>query len=347
MIDKAWVTEYNLAFNIPVKTSRNVLSEKTSFYLHLQDENGFYSVGECAPIFGLSIESEAELRIKISEVIYRLNHKVSVEEIDLKGFPSLAFALDMACKSLQIKEEMRIFDSDFSDGISSIKTNGLIWMGSIENMMMQLNQKVNDGFKCIKVKIGALDFKKECALLASIRKNHGSDLEIRLDANGAFSSEEAFEKLERLSAFNVHSIEQPIKEGQIEKMAYLCSNSPIPIALDEELIGVDTREASQLLTAIKPHYIILKPSLLGTTETCDSWIKEAEKSGVQWWATSALESNVGLNAIAQWVSTYKPKMYQGLGTGMIYSNNIVSPLRLVGEELMLDKQKKWDLSVIQ
>lgn len=347
MIDKAWVTEYKLAFNKPVKTSRNILSDKTSFFIHLQDESGFHSVGECAPIFGLSIESETELRMKISEVIYRLNHRNSVEDIDLKGFPSLAFALDIASKSLLLKEEMKIFDTDFSAGISSLKINGLVWMGSVESMTQQVNRKIEDGFKCIKVKIGALDFEKECGFLAGIRKNHGNDLEIRLDANGAFGPDEALKKLERLSAFNIHSIEQPIKEGQLEKMAELCLNSPIQIALDEELIGIDISYASELLSAIKPDYIILKPSLIGSTNTCDNWIKEAEKTGVQWWATSALESNVGLNAIAQWVSTYKPNMYQGLGTGMIYSNNIASPLKLVGEELLIDKHKNWDLKVIQ
>ena len=217
-------------------------------------------------------------------------------------------------------------------------------MSPIDEMKAQVKRKIDEGFHCIKLKIGSNDFRNEVSFIKTIRKEFGKKLEIRLDANGAFHPDEAPEKLKILSEFNIHSIEQPIKQGQREKMAELSVNSPIPIALDEELIGVNSNGILKLLDDIKPAYIILKPTLLGGMQVCQEWIENAEKNNIGWWVTSALESNIGLSAIAQWVSQFKIKMYQGLGTGHLYKNNFPSPLFLRGENLYYDKKNNWDFS---
>ncbi|HAR20789.1 MAG TPA: o-succinylbenzoate synthase, partial [Cytophagales bacterium] len=249
---------------------------------------------------------------------------------DLNAFPALRFAFETALLDLKNGGERKIFKNDFSLQGAKIPINGLIWMGSKTFMLKQMEEKLMEGFSCLKLKIGALDFQTEKELLASIRSSFSAkEISIRLDANGAFSVSEALEKLNQLSDFEIHSVEQPIKPGQWQEMAKLCALSPIPVALDEELIGVYGSRKSKLLDAIKPHYIILKPSLLGGFAMCDEWISLAEKQGIDWWITSALESNIGLNAICQYTfekTSHKREMPQGLGTGSLYHNNIKSPL---------------------
>jgi L-alanine-DL-glutamate epimerase-like enolase superfamily enzyme len=228
-----------------------------------------------------------------------------------------------------------------------ISINGLIWMGDVETMMTQLEQKIKLGFSCIKIKVGAIDFESECNFLAHIRKRfHSSDLTLRLDANGAFQPEDAMQKLNRLSEYNIHSIEQPIAPGQWKEMATLCKNSPFPIALDEELIGISSKqEKVTLIQDTKPQYIIIKPSLVGGWQGADQWVSIAEKLAVDWWATSALESNIGLNAIAQWASTKQINRPQGLGTGGLFTNNIDTPLYLRGQNMGFDPNKLSDFTL--
>ena len=247
--------------------------------------------------------------------------------------------LDLEKKGTKI-----LFETEFSTQEKPISINGLIWMGTHENMMNQVDEKLKQGFRCIKLKIGAIDFEKELNILKSIREK-SKIIEIRVDANGAFSPSEAMEKLKRLAEFNLHSIEQPIKQGLSATMNQLCKESPIPIALDEELIGkFSLEQKAETLDAIDPPYIILKPSLIGGIKGSKEWIKLAEERNIKWWITSALESNIGLNAVAQFVSTTDNKMFQGLGTGKLYTNNIPSPLKVIGDEISYIQDKNWNLS---
>ena len=223
-----------------------------------------------------------------------------------------------------------MWDTPFSRGEAGIPINGLIWMGDFNRMLAQIEKKMEAGFRCIKLKIGAINFEEELALLQHIRSHYSSkEIELRVDANGAFSPTDAMEKLKRLSELDLHSIEQPIRAGQWEEMARLTSESPLPIALDEELIGYNTWEEKQrLLSAIRPQYIIIKPSLHGGLAGGEEWIAEAEKLNIGWWITSALESNIGLNAIAQWCATFQNPLPQGLGTGLLFTDNVEMPLEI-------------------
>jgi len=250
--------------------------------------------------------------------------------------------LDLAAKGSK-----KLFLSDFTDGITGIPINGLVWMGDKDFMEKQIREKIDAGYRCIKLKIGANDFSTELEILAAIRKQFSSDeLEIRLDANGAFHPNEALEKLNRLSEFGIHSIEQPIRQHNRYAMAELCIHSPIPIVLDEELIGVNPDDKESLLEKINPAYIILKPSLLGGFKQSEEWIRLAVKHHIGWWVTSALESNIGLNAIAQWSATLGSTLPQGLGTGQLYHNNIPSPLSINQAKLYYKSDNEWDLSTI-
>ena len=250
----------------------------------------------------------------------------------------------MALLDLEKKGSKILFDSSFSLSEQPIPINGLIWMGNFENMMQQVDEKIEAGYRCIKLKIGAIDFDKELHILQSIRER-SSEIEIRVDANGAFSPEEAMDKLEKLAKFNLHSIEQPIKQSQFIEMKELCQHSPIPIALDEELVGKFTKEEkANTLDSIHPPYIILKPSLIGGIKGSKEWIELAEERNIKWWITSALESNIGLNAIAQFVATTNSNMFQGLGTGKLYTNNIDSPLQVLGDEISYSQKLNWNLS---
>jgi o-succinylbenzoate synthase len=277
-----------------------------------------------------------------------LNKGAASKDIDLADFPSIEFGLETALLDLENHGKRKIFPGTFYEGKEGIPINGLVWMGDRPFMEKQLGEKIAAGFRCIKLKIGSLDFETELAILADIRKNKTpQELEIRLDANGAFSNDEAMEKLEKLAVFGIHSIEQPIKQGQWTRMAALCENSPIPIALDEELIGIrNPVDKAEMIKTIRPAYIILKPGLLGGFSKAQAWINAAGEQQVNWWVTSALESNIGLNAIAQWTSSLKPTMPQGLGTGQLFENNIASPLVIEDAMLWYRQPGDWDLTPI-
>jgi len=239
-----------------------------------------------------------------------------------------------------------LFPSSFTLGKTAIDINGLVWMGEFDFMKRQIREKIEAGYTCIKLKIGAIEFDEELELVRNVRNEFSeNDIEIRVDANGAFSPEDALGKLEQLSEYDLHSIEQPIKQGHWENMAELCEQTPLPIALDEELIGVNEFEQKKtLLRTISPHYIILKPSLVGGFQSSEEWIGIAEKNNIGWWVTSALESNIGLNAIAQWTYYLENKMPQGLGTGQLYTNNFESPLKITKGKLYFDPSTSWNLN---
>jgi o-succinylbenzoate synthase len=265
----------------------------------------------------------------------------------LVEFPSIQFGLETAFRSLDGETPFLLFPSDFTKGEKNIPINGLVWMGEEAYMKQQIEEKLQQGFNCIKLKIGAIDFEKELGLLRFIRQNFSPEqIEIRVDANGAFTADEALNKLNQLSVFQLHSIEQPIRQKQVDAMTELCKQTPFPIALDEELIGVfGTENKEALLKKIQPQYIILKPSLVGGFRGTKEWIDIAEKHGIGWWITSALESNIGLNAIAQWTYTLSNPMPQGLGTGALYTNNFDSPLEVRNGELAYNPITQWKVDL--
>lgn len=329
-------------FRFPAGTSRGVLHTKTSSFL-LLSENGLTGIGECSTIPGLSPDPEELYTSKLEELCHQLNTGVSPNDIDLDAYPSIRFGLETAWLDLQNGGRHLLFPSDFSAGKQGIPINGLIWMGEKVFMQEQISRKLNEGYRCLKMKIGALDFDTELLILKEIRKQFSpEELEIRLDANGAFSPEKALMQLNTLSKYHIHSIEQPIRQGQYESMKELCKLSPIPIALDEDLIDFPAHRAVELLNQIHPAYIILKPSLLGGFVTAQQWIDAAERTGTGWWVTSALESNVGLNAIAQWTYTKKNPLPQGLGTGQLYHDNIESPLQIRNSAIWYDTRENWE-----
>ena len=341
---KAYFFKHNLEFNMPSRTSRDVLHNKPSWYLVIKDQSRI-GIGECSIIPGLSLDRVNDIETKLDYICREISsgNKLDIEEFN--DYPAIKFALETALIDFNFSESpFKINDSKFSNFQDKIKINGLVWMGDIKYMRSQIIEKVNRGFSCIKIKVGALKFESELQLIKEIRRDFTQgDLEIRLDANGAFKINEALEKLERLNEFSIHSIEQPIKKNHWQEMAKLCELSPIPIALDEELIGINLSKA-ELLDTIKPDYLILKPSLLGGFTECDNWISLAKENRIKWWATSALEGNVGLNAIAQWVYTKNSKIRQGLGTGMLFKNNVNSPLEISADSIYLNEDKEWDLN---
>lgn len=342
-------TAYQLKFKIPAGTSRGVLREKLSYFIALHDSDAPEAIGlgECGILQGLSADDRPGYLEKLEWLCQNINK--NPEELDqaLVEFPSIRFGLEMALADLKNGGEQQFFDTPFAHGNAPIAINGLIWMGSPEDMARQVESKVNAGFQCIKLKIGALDFEEEFKLLRRIRKDfHSSDLEIRVDANGAFSPGDAYEKLDKLASLNIHSIEQPIAAGQLDEMAALCAKTPLPIALDEDLIGIfDPLEQKYLLEKIKPQFIVLKPSFLGGWKASKQWIDLATTAGAGWWITSALESSVGLNAIAQWTAHLKTTMAQGLGTGQLYTNNFPSPLTISQGQLR-HYGSSWDLDAL-
>lgn len=351
------------------------MEDKTSWFIKLWDDSNpeRIGIGECGPLPGLSIDAIPDFENVLKEVLRGISHNRSIVtrqpsamEVSQKSFglspevfleatlplvneipphfPALTFGIETAYLDLLHGGTRIIFDNDFLKG-KPIPINGLIWMGELDFMMQQIQQKIAQGFQCIKLKVGSLNFDEECDVLRNIRRYHPSnEITIRLDANGAFYADEALFKLERLSKFDIHSIEQPMKEGSRE-MELLCRESPIPIGLDEELIRYDTRESKhQLLVRLKPAYIILKPTLHGGLRGCQEWIEVAEALDIGWWITSALESNVGLNAICQFTANYDIHVPQGLGTGAIYQNNIDSPLRVENGHIYLDNSRTWDFN---
>jgi O-succinylbenzoate synthase len=342
----AHYTTLDLHFKFPAGTSRGVLLHKPSFFLILE-KDGFTGIGECSVIPDLSIDPVDSYYDKLDELCRLLNEGYNPGTIDLNDYPSIAFGLETALLDLAAKGSKQLFPSSFTEGKTGIPINGLVWMGDRDFMEKQIKEKIAAGYRCIKLKIGANDFETEMDILASIRKQFSqSDIEIRLDANGAFSQKDALEKLNKLAVFNIHSIEQPIRQHQYEAMAEICSKSPIPVVLDEELIGVKPKDKEALLQKLKPAYIILKPSLIGGLNQLEEWISLAEKHHIGWWVTSALEGNIGLNAIAQWTATLGSSLPQGLGTGQLYHNNIPSPLVIQNANLFYSRENNWDLSSI-
>jgi o-succinylbenzoate synthase len=343
---KAFYRKHTLQFKVPGGTSRGVLKVKETFFLFLEDDRK-WGVGECGLLRGLSVDDSPSYEEKLRWVCD--NIALGEQELydSLIEFPSIQFGVETAFGSLAAQDPFQLFPSEFSRGNAAIPINGLIWMGDRSFMKKQIAEKLQQGFSCLKMKIGAIDFQTEIELLRSIRKQFtASEIEIRVDANGAFAPSEALEKLKILSDLELHSIEQPIKPGQMHEMAALCEASPLAVALDEELIGVFAKEKKRnLIATVNPQYIILKPSLIGGFKGSDSWMEVAETNGTQWWITSALESNIGLNAISQYTFTKNSKLPQGLGTGSLYSNNIPSPLEVKDGSLFYDPQKQWKFNL--
>ncbi|MFM1931264.1 MAG: hypothetical protein RL226_567 [Bacteroidota bacterium] len=312
-----------LQFKRPARTSRDVLTTKPSWLLYLRHEEKT-GIGEVSIIEGLSPET-SEITLRSLQTLARTGFTTATPLPDAHTQPALRFALETALLSLQAQDPLVLFPSSFTSGLSAIPINGLVWMDQPESMKKQASEKISEGFKVIKMKVGALDFADELRVLEWFRTLYPPDQYIlRLDANGAFRADEALQKLEKLAPFHVHSIEQPIRQNQHNEMRKLVTESPIPIALDEELIANDHPE--ETLDFIRPHYVILKPSLHGGLAACEQIIAKASDLKIGWWATSALESNIGLNAIAQWAATKNNPLPQGLGTGSLYTNNIPSPL---------------------
>lgn len=329
---KAKYSGYLLEFKRPSGTSRGVLHEKETFILEIED-NGKKGTGECAVFRGLSFDDRPDYEEKLQWLCENINRDHHYLKEELKEFPSIWFGYEQAILNLKHGDHL-YFPSEFTEGKSAIMINGLIWMGEIAYMEEQIREKLEKGFHCIKLKIG-VDWKSEHKILQKLREKFSKDqLELRVDANGGFNREEAQIVLQQLADLHIHSIEQPIKAGHWENMASLCAETPTPIALDEELIGItDPIEKKKLLEAIKPQYIILKPALVGGFTGSDEWIALAEELNIGWWITSALESNIGLNAIAQYTFTKNNPMPQGLGTGSLFVNNFESDLELKNELL--------------
>lgn len=344
---RAEYKKYILNFKNPSGTSRGVLRTKETWFIILK-ENGKTGIGETGLFRGLSIDDVVDYEEKLVWVCKNIN--LGLEELlsKLMHFPSIQFGLEQAFLSLESATSFELFPSDFTKKNSPIPINGLVWMGDASFMKQQIKEKLKTGFSCIKMKIGAIDFISEINLLKSIRNEFSSsEIELRVDANGAFHPSEALEKLNILSELQIHSIEQPIKQGQVQEMAKLCSETPLPIALDEELIGIfNANDKKQLINTINPQYIILKPSLVGGFEGSKEWIKFAEDNKTGWWLTSALESNIGLNAIAQFTYTLQSDMPQGLGTGSLFTNNFESPLEVKNGTLQYNPNNNWNFKLI-
>jgi O-succinylbenzoate synthase len=334
---------HDLQFKVPAKTSRNTLAFKRVYLLKLLLPNGLTGYGEISPFEGLSLDDRPDFVNKLDETILLLNEGIHPKELDLAEWPSISFGLEMAILDADKGGKRTFFEGDFTAGKKSIPINGLIWMAEPEDMLKQVELKISAGFRCIKLKIGALDFDQECRMLEAIRKRFNAfQVELRVDANGAFKPENAQEQLSDLSRFELHSIEQPIAAGQWEEMARLCASSPLDIALDEELLGISPEPTGKnLLKLIRPKYLILKPGLLGGFRISTQWIDLAEKENTGWWITSALESNLGLAAIAQFTAQFPNPLPQGLGTGQLYINNFPSPLKIENAALDYCGKERW------
>ena len=326
-------------FKQPAGTSRGIYTTRKSWFVEVE-ENGRRGLGECAPLPDLSCDA----RLDYAEVLRAFCDKTEqtgcIDYEAMRDYPSMLFGLETALLNMQRGEQL--FDTAFSRGEQGIPINGLVWMGSYEEMLQRMEEKLAQGFRCVKLKVGAIDFEKEFELVKRIRDRFSyHEVELRLDANGGFKSDEALYRLELLSQYAIHSIEQPIRQKQWADMAELCRESPLPIALDEELIGInDPDNKRQMLHIIKPAYIVLKPSLHGGMAGCREWVDIAREEGIGSWITSALESNVGLNAIAQFCSALygdDVKMPQGLGTGQLFTDNVPMPLQIRGDKLWREK----------
>lgn len=336
------IVPYILHFRNPAGTSRGVYHTRQVWYVFVIDPGcpSRWGVGECAPLPALSCDDVPEYKDILQQACCHLEETGILHTEELRPYPSILFGLETALRHYHT-ESYILWDSPFARGEAGITINGLIWMGRYDEMLARIEEKMKAGFRCIKLKIGAIHFNEELELLRHIRSHFtAADIELRVDANGAFSPADAPAKLEQLAALDLHSIEQPIRAGQWKEMARLTASTPIPIALDEELIGVNRpEEKHRLLDAIRPQYIILKPSLHGGISGCQEWIDEAERRKTGWWVTSALESNIGLNALAQWCATLGNPLPQGLGTGLLYTNNIEMPLSIRQDRLWFEPEK--------
>lgn len=342
---KARFFPYRLVFHRAAGTSRGQMLERLVYFIEVSDAQTVVGRGECAPLPGLSLDDRPDLITRLSYLCQQFNlGEWATWRESLDYYPSLRMGFEMALLDVKGGGNGHGYDTPFTRGELGQRINGLIWMGAVDDMRSQIRDRIGEGYRCIKCKIGALDFKQELALLHEIRSEWPSDqLEIRLDANGAFSDSEVMHKLDQLAAIAPHSIEQPIRAGQTALMAEVCQQSPIPVALDEELIPLtDEEQAMEVLGLCRPAYLILKPSLLGGFADSEQWIARAAAVGADWWVTSALESNVGLAAISAWTSTLNNPLPQGLGTGKLYKNNISSPLFVTSGNLHWDSNRSWD-----
>jgi len=347
MINARWI-ERTLEPAFPLGTSKGTINARTVWYLIAwhADRPGIKGIGEAALFPGHSAESPEQVRMKLGELCARTSDWEHRLNTDLVAVPSVRFAVEQVLKDLKVGDTKLLFPSTFTIGQSGIPINGLVWMGDKDTMRKRLREQIEGGNRCIKMKIGALGLYDELELLKSVRSEFSaSDIALRVDANGAFNARNAMEILQQLADLEIESIEQPIPPGQYEAMSELCSVSPVPIALDEDLIGVNHRDAKiELLETVKPQHIVIKPSLVGGWAAAQEWIDLAQARKIGWWITSALESSIGLNAIAQWVATLNITVPQGLGTGKVYQNNVPSPLETEGGALWYRPEKQWDLS---
>lgn len=344
---KITITSKLLHFLQPAGTSRGVYNTRLSFYLKLtsDEQPDVVGVGECATLPDLSCDAmppneyERKLRTFCDE--YERTGVIDYEA--MRTYPSMLFGLETAVAQFNAKGSLNFFDTPFGRGEEGIPINGLVWMGTFEEMFERLEAKLKAGFRCVKLKIGAIDFDRELQLIRHIRSTFSrKDVELRVDANGGFTPEEALSRMEALVQYDIHSIEQPIKQHQWTEMARLCAATPLPIGLDEELIGVNERQKKiELLDTIRPQYIVLKPSLHGGMAGTAEWIQLARERNIGSWITSALESNVGLNAIAQLTASIygtNIRHAQGLGTGQLFADNIEMPLKVIGDKLWIMQQ---------
>lgn len=334
---------YLLHFNEPGGTSRGVMTEKPTFLVKVFDENdpSHFGIGEAAVFPGLSPEADGNYVWKLTEVLANI---AIGKATDLTRHSSIQFGLEQALLDYSNGCRGIYYPGFFTSGNGSVEINGLVWMGEFEKMIARIEEKIAAGFKCVKLKIGAIDWQKEIEMISFIRSRFSPEqLMIRVDANGGFSMDNALPRLRQLADLGVHSIEQPIPAGNRELMAFLCQVSPLPIALDEELIGKGTTEEKKaVLDDIRPKYIILKPALCGGFSGAEEWISLASERNIGWWVTSALESNVGLNAIAQWTASIGAEGPQGLGTGGVFSDNFVTPISLAGDRLRFNPDIPFD-----
>lgn len=336
---------YLLHFKEPGGTSRGVMTEKPTFLIKVFDEEDLshYGIGEAAVFPGLSPEADGNYVWKLTELLANV---AIGKHTDLTRHSSIQFGFEQALFDYSNGCHGIYFPSSFTEGKSEIEINGLVWMGDFDKMIERIDAKVEQGFHCLKLKIGAIDWRQEIEMIQYVRERYNENqLMIRVDANGGFSMDNALPRLKMLADLGIHSIEQPIPAGNPELMAFLCQVSPLPIALDEELIGKGTiEEKIAVLDVIKPAYVILKPALCGGFSGGNEWISLAEERGIGWWVTSTLESNVGLNAIAQWTASIGTKGPQGLGTGGVFTDNFITPVTLEGDRLRYDAKAEFDYS---
>lgn len=331
------LSQRTLHFRKPARTSRGEYTEHHIILLTMTDDSGRIGLGECAPLPDLSCDADAYTHL--SDVASLINKAFASEDYAefLRPYPALLFALESAM--YDFRQSPVLYDTPFAHSEVGIPINGLVWMSDYDDMLRQVKQKLLQGFHCIKLKIGAIEWEEEMRLIRTIRSRFTPEhLELRVDANGAFSPDIAMQRLEELAACGVHSIEQPIRQYQWKEMAELCRESPVPIALDEELIGLNTLEEKQaMLDTVRPQYIVVKPTLHGGMSGTIEWVNEANKRGIGSWLTSALEGNVGLRNVALLAaSIYGPdnKFAQGLGTGLLFTDNI-------DMDIEIRKNKLW------